>query len=135
MIILLAVVFLCGHNHKYVFLYICGYGDNFILYLIGGLAGSAFIFLISKSLEKYQWRIITDISIGTTLILGFHMHVVSFIRHYFSTASFMDLVFSIIIVLLFVPIIRFCKLHIPVIMGKYRIKPNNWQHFIHPHTP
>ena len=124
-VVLLAIVFLCGHNHKYVFLYICGYGDNIILYLIGGLAGSAFIFLISKSLEKCQWRIITDISIGTTLILGFHMHIISFIRHFFSTASFMDIVFSIIIVLLFVPIIRFCKLHMPLIMGKYRIKTNN----------
>lgn len=124
-VILLFVVFLCGHNHKYVLLYICGYGDSLILYLIGGLAGSEFIFLISKLLEKFQWRIIKDISIGTTLILGFHMHIISFIRHFFCTASFMDLIFSIIIVLLFVPIIRFCKLHIPVIMGKYRIKPNN----------
>lgn len=118
----LFVIFLCGHNHKYVYLYICGYGDNIILYLIGGLAGSAFIFLISKLLEKFRWSIITDISIGTTLILGFHGHVISIIRYYFNTASFADFVFSIIIVLTFVPIIRFCKSHLPIIMGKYRIK-------------
>jgi len=118
----LFVVFLCGHNHKYVFLYICGYGDNLFLYLIGGLSGSVFIFLISKLLEKFHWSIITDVSIGTTLILGFHMHIIYIIRHYFNTPSFADFVFSIIIVLIFVPIIRFCKSYAPIIMGKYRIK-------------
>lgn len=121
-VISLFIVFLCGHNHKYVYLYICGYGDNLILYLIGGLAGSAFIFFISKLLEKFHWSIITDISIGTTLILGFHMHIISIIRNYFNTASFADVVFSMIIVLTFVPIIRFCKSYAPIIMGKYRIK-------------
>ena len=121
-VISLFIVFLCGHNHKYVYLYKCGYGDNFILFLIGGLSGSMFIFLISKLLEKIHWSMITDISIGTTLILGFHMHMIFIIRHYFNTASIADFIFSIIIVLIFVPIIRFCKSYVPIIMGKYRIK-------------
>lgn len=120
--ITLFVIFLCGHNHKYVFLYICGYGDNLILYLVGGIAGSAFIFFLSKLLEGIHWSIVTDISVGTTLILGFHMHLISFIRHFLNSTSIADLIFSIIIVLLFVPIIRFCKSHIPIIMGKYRLK-------------
>ena len=118
----LFIVFFCGHNHKYVFLYICGYGDNLILYLLGGLSGSVFIFLISKLLEKFHWSIIADVSIGTTLILGFHMHIIHIIRHFFNIPSFADFVFSIIIVLLFVPIIRLCKRYAPIIMGKYRIK-------------
>ena len=118
----LFIVFFCGHNHKYVFMYNCGYGDNLILYLLGGLSGSVFIFLISKLLEKFHWSIIADVSIGTTLILGFHMHIIHIFRHFFNIPSFADFVFSIIIVLLFVPIIRLCKRYAPIIMGKYRIK-------------
>lgn len=117
----LFIVFLCGHNHKYVYLYICGYGDNILLYLIGGIAGSACIFFISKLLERFRWGIITDISIGTTLILGFHIHIISIMRQYFNTASFVDIFLSIAIVLVFVPIIRFCMLYTPIIIGKYRI--------------
>lgn len=121
-IITLFLVFLCGHNHKYVLLYVCEYGDNLFLFLVGGLAGSTFIFLLCKLFEKNHWSIITDISLGTTLILGFHMQLISFIRHFFSNASIVDVFFSIIIVLLFVPIIRFCKAYTPIIMGKYRLK-------------
>lgn len=121
-IITLFAVFLCGHHHKYVYLYICGYGDNLILYLIGGLAGSALIFFISKVLEDIHWCVVTDISVGTTLILGFHGHLISFIRYFFNKTSIADLFFSIIIVLFFVPIIRFCKSYIPIIIGKDRLK-------------
>lgn len=121
-VISLFLIFVCGHNHKYVYLYICGYGDSIILYISGGLAGTIFIYFISKVLENIHWSWITDISIGTTIILGFHEHLISIFRHFFKTSSAVDLLLSICIVLLFVPIIRLCKSSIPIIMGKYRLK-------------
>ncbi|MBQ0049606.1 MAG: acyltransferase family protein [Bacteroidales bacterium] len=121
-IITLFLIFICGHNHEYVSLYLCGYGDNMILFLVGGLAGSAFVFFLSKLLEGFRWSIVTDISVGTILILGLHVHFISFIRRFFVDPSIADLFFTIIIVLLFVPIIRFCKSYIPIILGKYRLK-------------
>lgn len=118
----LFIVFLCGHKHKYVYLYNCGYGDNIFLFLVGGVAGSALIFFVSKVLERIHWKAITDISIGTTLILGFHFHFIAIFRHFFKTSSIADALFTIIIVLLFVPIIRLCAAYVPIVMGKYRIK-------------
>ena len=121
-VISLLLVFLCGHHHEYVFMVVCGYGDNFLLFLLGGMAGSAFIYFLSKLLDNLRWRFITDISIGTIIILGFHGHLVKAFRSIFSANSPLDILFSILIVLLFVPIIRFCQSYFPLIMGKYRVK-------------
>lgn len=122
----LLLVFLCGHHHEYVFLVVCGYGDNFLLFLIGGMAGSAFIYFLSKLLDNLRGRFIIDISLGTILILGFHGHFIKAFRSVFPATSALDLVWSVCIVLLFVPIIRFCQSYFPIIMGKYRLKsPSN----------
>lgn len=118
----LFIIFICGYNHQYVFLYMCGYGDNLFLFLIGGLAGSSLIFFISKVLEIVRWKAITDISIGTTIILGFHGYFIDIFRHFFRVSSIADVLFSIVIVLMFIPIIRLCASYIPILMGKYRIK-------------
>ena len=118
----LVLVFLCGHRHRYVYMVLCQYGDNYLLFLIGGMAGSAFIFFLSKLLDHLRWRFITDISLGTILILGFHGHLVDAFRSIRSGISPLDLLFSIFIVLLFVPIIRFCQSYFPIIIGKYRLK-------------
>ncbi len=121
-VVSLLLVFLCGHHHEQVFMVFCGYGDNFLLFLLGGLAGSAFIYFLSKLLENLRWRLITDISLGTILILGFHGYFVIVFRSILGTSSPFDFLFSILIVLLFVPIIRFCQFYFPLIMGKCRIK-------------
>ena len=118
----LFLIFVCGHNHKYVYLYICGYGDSIILFIIGGLAVTAFIYFLSKLFDNIYWSWITDVSLGTTIILGFHGHFISIFRNIFKTSSAVDVLLSLCIVLLFVPIIRFCKSTVPIIMGKYRLK-------------
>ena len=118
----LLIVYFCGHNHKYVFLYLCGYGDNILLFIIGGLVGSMLVYFVSKLLEKYLFNFIVDISIGTTIILGFHMHIIWLVRLFIKQPSIADFPLSIFIVMTFVPIIRFCILHVPIIVGKYRIK-------------
>ena len=121
-VISLLLVFLCGHHHQRVFLIVCGYGDNSLLFLLGGLAGSAFVYFLSKLLDNLRWPLVTDISLGTILILGFHGHFIKAYRSIFSTISPFDLLVSILIVLLFVPIIRLCQSYFPLIIGKYRVK-------------
>lgn len=116
-----AIVYFCGHNHKTVFMYICGYGDNLFLFLIGGMAGTLLLFFISKALDALRFRIVRDIAVGSIVILGFHMHLVRIALLTTSERTIADSVFSIIIVLIFIPIIRFAEKHTPVIMGKYRI--------------
>lgn len=121
-ILSLLAVFLCGHNHKRVALYVCGYGDNMLLFVVGGICGTALVFFVSKILDRFQWGCITTISTGTMLILGFHCHLIEMYRHFVPQISIVDTVFSVFIVLIFVPIICLCELYIPIIMGKYRVR-------------
>ncbi len=120
------IVFYCGHNHSVVKLYICRYGDSILLFLLGGMAGSACVYIISKFLVRVKYAKVQNfnsvISQGTILILGFHMPLVRFLRHFEITNDIQAAAFSILIVLLFVPIIMLCKKYAPVIMGKYRAK-------------
>ena len=119
----LFIIFICGHNHKYVYLYECGYGDNIFLFLLGGVVGTGLVFLISKLLESFTCKAVIDISVGTTLILGFHMHLVTLFRYFFMTSSVADVLFTVIILLSFIPVIRLCASYIPILMGKYRTMP------------
>ena len=119
-------MFFCGYKHTSVFLFIGGYGDSIILFLLGGMAGSACVYIISKlvaqvSSTKVQ-AIGSVISQGTILILGFHLPLVNFLRRFEITSDIQAAAFSILIVLLFVPVIMLCKKYAPVIMGKYRAK-------------
>ena len=120
------IVFYCGHNHSVVKLYICGYGDSIILFLLGGMAGSACVYIISKFLVRVKYAKVQNfnsvVSQGTILILGFHMPLVNFLRRFEITSDIQAAAFSILIVLLFVPIIMLCKKYAPIVMGKYRAK-------------
>ena len=120
------IVFYCGHNHSVVKLYICRYGDSILLFLLGGMAGSACVYIISKLVTQVSSTKVQVlgalISQGTILILGFHMPLVDFFRNFELTSDIQAAAFSILIVLLFVPIIMLFKKYAPVIMGKYRAK-------------
>ena len=120
------IVFYCGHNHSVVKLYICRYGDSIILFLLGGMAGSACVYIISKFLVRVKYAKVQNfnsvVSQGTILILGFHMPLVRFLRRFEITSDIQAAAFSILIVLLFVPIIMLCKKYAPIVMGKYRAK-------------
>ena len=120
------IVLYCGHNRSVVCLYICRYGDNIILFLLGGLAGSACVYIISKIIAQVSSAKVQSfcslISQGTILILGFHMLIEDELKILGYTSFFESCAFSILIVLLFVPIIMLCKKYAPVIMGKYRAK-------------
>ena len=120
------IVFYCGHNHSVVKLYICRYGDSIILFLLGGMAGSACVYIISKFLVRVKYakvqKFSSVVSQGTILILGFHMPLVRFLRRFEITSDIQAAAFSILIVLLFVPVIMLCKKYAPIVMGKYRAK-------------
>lgn len=120
----LIVIYMCGHNHKYVYLWTCGYGDNILLFILGGLVGSTFVYLLSKVLEDFNWKWVTDISVGTLIILGFHPHLIAAVRYVFPTPTICDALLALIVLITFIPIIHFIELHFPILIGKYRL---NWE--------
>lgn len=114
----LLFIYICGKYNGYVWVYINGYGENFLLYLIGGVSGMVLVYVISKWLNKIKLSIVRDISFGTIVILGFHYNLIGMIDNITSN----KIIISIIIMLLFVPFIRFCEKYFPYVLGMYRAK-------------
>lgn len=98
------------------------YGNNVIFFIIGSLMGTIFVYEISKMFEHIDKACLRTLSLGTIVILGFHG---LFVSHLFSKIvggqNLLAILFSMIIVLLFVPIIYFVEKHIPYLVGIKRI--------------
>lgn len=119
-LICLLVVAVCCRFNGYVAMYRCYYGENMFLFLTGGIAGSIMVFSFAKLLGKVQKAVLV-VSRGTIIVLGFHKHFIILVRYFFPFASYMDIVFATLIVVLFVPLIIITEKHFTLMAGKYRI--------------
>lgn len=103
---------------------IADYGKNLILFYILGGTGSLMLILISKIKTIFKnWNSIRLLSMGSILVLGFHMHFVRL----FQSVIFKELnissdygcyIASAIILLLFIPITSFVMKCVPFLIGK-----------------
>lgn len=100
-------------------LHCCYYGGNMLLFLLGGVAGSIMVFAVSKMLGRAS-NMVVIISRGTIIILGFHKLIIDFVWLFFP-ASYLDIVFAALIVVLFVPLIIATEKYFPLLAGKYRV--------------
>ena len=116
----LLLVSLCSVYNGYVGLFGCNYGGNILLFLVGAIAGTVMIWALSKLLGSSP-KIINIVSRGTIIILGFHKILIDLVWIFF-TPSVFDVVFAILITLLFIPLIIATEKYFPLLAGKYRIK-------------
>ena len=121
-IISLACVIVCYLYNDDVRMYTSYFGDNIFLYLLGGVSGAAMIFFICKLLEGYNLGWLKTISVGSIIILGFHIFFIQVLRKIFTEPSLLDYVWSLLIIFIFVPIITFIQKYLPLLIGKYRTK-------------
>ena len=115
----LFLVALCNTYNGYVGLFCCNYGGNLFLFLVGAIAGTVMIWALSK-LFGCSPKAINVISRGTIIILGFHKMMIDLVWAFF-TPSVFDVVFAILITLLFIPLIIAIEKYFPLLAGKYRI--------------
>lgn len=118
----LVCVYICYLYNDDVRIYTSYYGDNIFLYLLGGVSGTAMIFFISKYLGKYNFKFLKTISVGSIIILGFHIFFIQIIEKIYPESSLLEYIWSLLIILLFVPIISFSQKYFPILIGKYRSK-------------
>ena len=118
----LVCVYICYIYNDDVRMYTSYFGDNIFLYLLGGVSGTALIYIICKYIEKYNFKWLKTISVGSIIILGFHIFFIQISRKIFTESSILDYLLSLIIILLFVPIITFTQKYLPLLIGKYRTK-------------
>lgn len=119
---LLSVMF-CMFNNNGLGMHCCYYGGNMLLFLLGGVSGSIMVFAVSK-LIGHAPKMVVVISRGTIIILGFHHIFIDFVRLFFP-ASFFDIMYAALIVVLFVPVIIATERYFPLMAGKYRMKNNH----------
>ena len=95
------------------------YGNNILLFLSGSLAGTISVYAIALLLSRYNPNLISLLSRGMIIILGFHnfflMVYKNFLRDY--RAPFIDYICSLLILLMFIPIIKIAERWMPALMG------------------
>lgn len=110
-------MFLCGYYNNFVWMYRNQFGNNFLLFLIGGIAGTGLIYLLAKVLnEKFSFYV-QVLARGMILILGFQMIFIKIFMRLYTNRTFLDAVFSLLIMLIFIPIILFVEKKIPILLG------------------
>ena len=116
-----AVVYVCGEYNGYVWMYKNGYGDNYALYIIGGMAGAMLLYTVSLWLSRLPYRqMVLTLSKGSILIIGLHIVVVRRLTELPDRMWCEDLLFSLLILFSFIPIIRLAELFFPVLLGRRR---------------
>jgi len=101
-------------------------GKNLILCYVEGILGTLLIFMVSIMLDKYDFKIVKLVSIGTLVILAFHRDInyplVKFVKgldfNYLVIKDMAKFVCSGITLLAFIPIIVFVKRFVPFLIGK-----------------
>lgn len=120
-VISLALVILCGNYNGYVWMYLNGYGNNYALYIIGGMAGACMLYTVSMWLSRLPYRhIAMSLSEGSILVIGLHIIIVRRLTELPQRFWQEDLFFSIMVLLLFIPLIQLSKRFFPILLGKYQ---------------
>ena len=120
LIVSVFVVWLCAQWNGYVWMYLNHYGNYYALYILGGLAGTVMLYVVSLWLSRLPYRnMVLLLSKGSIVIIGLHIIIVRRLVELPDLIWFEDLVFSLLILFAFVPIVRFLELHFPLLLGQY----------------
>ncbi|HAT62436.1 MAG TPA: hypothetical protein DCS83_07850 [Prevotella sp.] len=111
------IVLICGKLNSGVEMDRNGYGSNIVLFLLGGVSGTVMVFLLSKWFNQVRLTAVRDISEGIILILGFHDYLILLFRRFFTMSATLDLLYTLLILLVFIPVIRSAEKYLPWLVG------------------
>ena len=117
----IGLVVVCGNYNGYVWMYENGYGNNYALYIIGGMAGAMMLYAISLWLSRLPYRqMVLTLSKGSLLIIGLHIVIVRRLTELPDRLWGEDLLFSLLILFFFVPVIQLVERYCPLLIGQYK---------------
>ena len=120
-IVAVVLVVLCGHFNGYVWMYLCGYGENYGLFILGGMAGAAMLYVVSLWLSRLPYRsMMMTLSKGSIVIIGLHIVIVRRLTELPNRMWGEDILFALLILFAFVPLIRLIELFAPILLGRYK---------------
>lgn len=91
------------------------YGNDFSAFFIGGVSGTALIYCIAKFFENKTSNTLVLLSNGTLVILAIHPQFLRLIGTCGFELGLSKYVLAIVILVLFVPILSFCKRYLPIL--------------------
>ena len=114
------LVYLCGQYNGYVWMYLSHFGNNYAFYILGGLAGTVMLYVVSLWLSRLSYRnMVLLLSKGSIVIIGLHIIIVRRLTQLPNRMWIEDFLFAVLILLAFVPIVRFFELYFPLLLGQY----------------
>jgi hypothetical protein len=120
-VVALSLIIVCGQLNGYVWMYKNGYGNYYFLYLVGGMAGSLFLYVVSHWMSHLPYRqMVISLSKGSILIIGLHIIIVRRLMELPDRMWGEDLLFSALVLICFLPIIRLAELFFPVLLGRHK---------------
>lgn len=115
------LIILCGNYNGFVWMYLCEYGNNYALYIIGGMAGTLFLYAVSLWLSRLPYRnMVFMLSKGSIIIIGLHIVIVRRLTELPERMWSEDLMFALLILFSFAPVIRLAELFFPILLGRHR---------------
>ena len=100
-------------------MYKCGFGNNYALYVIGGISGSLMLYIVSLWLGRLPYhQMILTLSKGSILIIGLHIIIVRRLTELPDRMWGEDLLFSLLILFSFLPIIHLAERFFPLLLGR-----------------
>jgi hypothetical protein len=114
-----AAVALCGHYNGEVWMYLCGYGRSFALFIAGALAGTVMLYVVSLWLSRLPYRhMVFTLSKGSIMIIGLHIIVVRRLTQLPDRLWGEDLLFALLILLCFIPLVMLAERFFPILLGR-----------------
>ena len=113
-------VWLCGRYNDIVMLYRCSFGSNLFLCMAGALCGTIGLYAISRQCKSYLPDSVSVIGGGTLVILGLHFVIIQVLNQFIDIRGIWLYVESLLILVAFIPVIKFIEKHIPVLYGRFR---------------
>lgn len=130
LVLIVALYFLSSINHA-PYLYKLEYGNNILLMLLNATLGILILTLVSKLLElnnKMGETFLPNINAGMIIILGFQRWFVLIMTYIIKPRVSSQIMFdllsftaSILILLMFIPIIKTFSKHLPAFLGYRKI--------------
>ena len=122
-VLAVAIILFCGEYNGYVWMYRCGYGNSFLLFVVGALGGIMLLYVVSLWACRLLYSsIVEKLSSGSILIVGIHIIIVRRLMELPNRTWGEDLLFSLMILLAFYPIIILTERYCPILLGQYRRK-------------
>ena len=114
------IYFIAEANGQFRF-FKADWGTSFLLMLIGSFFGITMVYIMSVALEVImpKRKYLTVISNGTIIILAFHTQIIYILYRtfFYGRNDMMTLSFSVLIIIFFIPVIRFSIKYIPSLVG------------------